>query len=92
MDEVMMSDEVTMSEETVKKRSSDASEVVAMLRRGGEALSEEIHVEIDEFKMRPWKNFSSIRSERERVEGTVKEVKFVQFCSVHSSYWLSQKG
>ena len=88
----VMVDEVMMSEETAKKRSSDASEVVAMLRRGGEALSEEIQVEIDEIKMRPWKNISSIRSEREEVEGTVKPVRFVQFCSVHSSYWFSQKG
>ena len=48
-----MGDDVTMSGKTAKKRSSDASEVVAMLRRGGEALSEEIHVEMDEIKMRP---------------------------------------
>ena len=48
-----MVDEVMISEETAKNRSSDASEVVAMSRRGGEALSEEIQVEIDEIKMRP---------------------------------------
>ena len=85
----MMRYEVTMSEETAKKRSSDASEVVAMLRSGGEAMSDEIHVEIDEIKMRPWKNSSSIKSERDGVKGTVKEVRFVQFCSVHSSYLCS---
>ena len=52
VEEVTMGNEVTMSSETAKKRSSDASEVVAMLRRGGESFSGEIHIEINEIKMR----------------------------------------
>ena len=67
-----LDDEVTMSAETTKKRSRDACEVVAMMRSGGEAVSEEMHVETDEIKMRSKKDFSSIRSEREEVEETVK--------------------
>ena len=82
VDEVKIGNEVTMSAKTAKTRSSDASEVVAILRRGGEAGSEKIYVEIDEIKMRSKKNFSSIRSEREGVEGAVKEVMFVQFIVV----------